>query len=365
MHFLCDRTVLTEALHVLQNIVGMNTTLPILSNILIEVTDKKELTLTSTNLEVGIQFKLNVDVKEEGMCTLPGKKLYEITREMAGEKVEIEVSSDYIGIIKSGNGVYRLMGLGADEFPRLPRLDKVHSAKVTGEVLKKLLAKTAYAISTDEARYVLNGVYFIVAKGEVIVVATDGRRLAMVRKKTEVDPNLEVDIIIPAKTVNELMRIVHGEKEVEILFSETQVGFRMGNMLMISRLIEGKFPNYDQVIPKKTKEKVKVNREEFLSIIRRVSLITNGKSNMVKFRFHDGTLTLTASNPDIGEAKDDMTIDYKSEDFSIAFNPVFLVDALKVLEEETITFEFSESTLPGVVKSSDEFTYVVMPMKLR
>ncbi|MEW6535311.1 MAG: DNA polymerase III subunit beta [Candidatus Auribacterota bacterium] len=365
MHFICERSVLNEALHILQNVVGTNTTLPILSNILVEVSDKKELTLTATNLEVGIQFKLDVEVKDQGTCTLPGRKLFEMTKEMAGEKIEIEVSSDYIGIIKSGNAVFRLMGLSSDEYPRLPRLDKVHTAKLTASVLRDLLKKTAYAISSDEARYVLNGVYFIVAKGDVVVVATDGRRLAMVKKKTEIDPNLDAGIILPAKTVNELMRILHGDSEVEILFSETQVGFKLANMLMISRLIEGKFPNYDQVIPKKTKESVVIQKEEFQNIIRRVSLINTGKSNLVKFRFNDGSLTLTASNPDVGEAKDDMSIEYKGDDFVIAFNPVYLLDALKILDDEQINFEFSESTAPGVLKSGDDFTYVIMPMKLR
>lgn len=365
MQFSCDRTALTDALHILQNVVGTNTTLPILSNILIEITDKKELTLTATNLELGIQFKLDVTGSEDGTCTLPGRKLYEITREMAGDTIEVEISSDYIGIIKSGSAVYRLMGLAADEYPRLPRLDKVHTAKVNADTLKDLLKKTSYAISSDETRYVLNGVFFVVSKGDIVVVATDGRRLAMVKEGTDIDPNLEASIIIPAKTVSELMRILHGDQEIEILFSETQVGFRVGSMLMISRLIEGKFPNYDQVIPKKTKETVSLDREEFMSIIRRVALINSSKSNLVKFRFHDGTLTLSASNPDIGEAKDDMDVEYKGDDFSIAFNPNYMIDALKILEDESVHFEFSDSTAPGVLKSGDVFTYVIMPMKLR
>ncbi len=365
MNFTCDRIVLNDALSILQNVVGSNTTLPILSNIFIESSDKKELKLTSTNLEVGVQFNIDTDVNETGTCTLPGKKFFEITREIVGDKVEVEISSDYIGVIKSGNAVYRLMGMSAEEFPRLPRLDKVHSIKLTENMFKEVLKKTAYAISTDEARYVLNGVYLIISKGELIVVATDGRRLSKVKKSTDIDPNLEVGVIVPAKTVHELIRILNGEKEIEILFSETHVGFKREQMLMISRLIEGKFPNYSQVIPKKSKEKVEIDREEFISLIKRVSLIATGKSNLVKFRFNDGSLTLTASNPEVGEAKDDISIDYKGEDFSIAFNPEYVIDALKTLDDEKITFGFSEPTLPGVISCGEDFVYVIMPMKLR
>lgn len=365
MHCICDRIALSEALQVLQSIIGTNSTLPILSNILIEITETKELALTATNLEVGIQFKLEADIKQGGTCTLPGKKLYEICRELVGDKIEIEISSDNIGIIKCGNAVYRLMGLAADEFPRLPRLGKVNSISITENDLKSLLKKTAYAISTDETRYVLNGVYMIISKGDIVVVATDGRRLAMVTKKETVDPNLEVDIIIPAKTVQELMRILSGENEIEMLFSETQVGFQRANMLMVSRLIEGKFPKYEQVIPRSSREKVAIDRESFLNLIRRVSLMTSVKSNQVRFRFHDGYLTVTASNPDIGEAKDDMPIEYKGDDFSIAFNPTYMADALKALDDEEVTLELSEPTLPGVIKTGEAFTYVIMPMKLK
>ncbi len=365
MHCICDRIALSEALQVLQSIIGTNSTLPILSNILIEITETKELALTSTNLEVGIQFKIEAEIVEAGTCTLPGKKLFEITRELVGDKVELEISSDNIGIIKCGNAVYRLMGIAADEFPRLPRLGKVNSIKIAENGLKELLKKTAYAISSDETRYVLNGVYFIVSKGDIVVVATDGRRLAMVTKKQIADSNLDVDIIIPAKTVHELMRILSGEDEIEMLFSETQVGFQRENMLMVSRLIEGKFPKYEQVIPRSSREKVTLERESFLSLVRRVALLTNSKSNQLRFRFHDGCLTVTTSNPEIGEAKDDMDIEYKGDDFSIAFNPAYMQDALKALDTETVTLELSEPTLPGVIKTDDTFTYVIMPMKLK
>ncbi len=365
MHCICDRIALNEALQVLQSIIGTNSTLPILTNVLMEITETKELALTSTNLEVGIQFKLEAEIIEPGICTLPCKKMFEITRELIGDKVEIEISSDNIGIIKCANGVYRLMGMAGDEFPRLPRLSKINSIKINENTLKSLLKKTAYAISSDETRYVLNGVYFIISKGDIVVVATDGRRLAMVSKKEIADPSLEVDIIIPAKTVNELMRVLSGDDPIEMLFSETQVGFQRENMLMVSRLIEGKFPKYEQVIPKSSREKVNLDREEFLSLVRRVALMTNAKSSQLRFRFHDGCLTVTASNPEIGEAKDDMGIEYKGDDFSIAFNPVYMQDALKALDDEKVTLELSEPTLPGVIKVDDTFTYVIMPMKLK
>jgi len=365
MHFLCDRIKLTEALQILQNVVGTNTTLPILSNIYMDTLDKNTLALTANNLEVGIHIKLDATIGEQGSCTLPGKKIYEITREMVGSNVEIEVSSDFIGVIKSGNAVYRIMGMTGEDYPPMPRLDKAHSVKINEETLKELLRKTSYAISTDETRYLLNGVYMVISKGEIVVVATDGRRLAMVNKKSEIDPNLEVAIIIPAKAVAEVMRIIGGEGEIEILFSENQVGFKKENMMMVSKLIEGKFPNYEQVVPKKSREKVVLNKQEFMSIIRRVSLITSGKSNLVKFSFNNNMLTLTASNPDIGEAKDEMPVDYSAEEFNIAFNPTYLLDALKVIDDEQISFEFTESNLPGVIKTDESFTYVIMPMKLR
>ncbi len=365
MHFLCDRIKLTEALQILQNVVGTNTTLPILSNIYIDTVDKNTLALTANNLEVGIHIKIDATVGEQGSCTLPGKKLYEITREMIGSNVEIEISSDYVGVIKSGNAVYRIMGMSGEDYPPMPRLDKAHNVKISEEMLRELLRKTSYAISNDETRYLLNGVYMVISKGEIIVVATDGRRLAMVKKISEIDANLEVAVIIPARTVAELMRLIHGEGDMEILFCENQVGFKKNNVMMVSKLIEGKFPNYEQVIPKKSRERVLLNKQEFMSVIRRVALITSGKSNLVKFSFNKGLLTLTASNPDIGEAKDDMNVDYSGEEFSIAFNPSYLTEALKVMDEEQIAFEFTESNLPGVIKSDDSFTYVIMPMKLR
>lgn len=232
-----------------------------------------------------------------------------------------------------------------------------------------MLEKTSFAISTDESRYVLNGVFFSLKDHKMTMVATDGRRLALVDEEVEISEKSQGDFIIPAKAVNELNRLLQEKGDVEINFSENQAAFRLKDdkgfsVLVLTKLIEGNYPNYRQVIPSETKERVPLVREEFLHALRRAEIMTSEKANSVKLTFSKNNLAITANSPEVGEARESLAVNYKGKEIAIAFNPKFLIEPLNALTEDEVFFELMDELSPGVLKINGPFLYVVMPMRL-
>lgn len=339
-------------------------TLPILGNVLLETTSKGELRLIGTDLEVGISTTLPVEVMKEGSITVPAKKINEIIRELPEGDVEITVSKNNAVSIKAGKAFFKIMGLTKEDYPKLPEWSSKDSIEIEQAIIKEGLALTAFAISYDETRYVLNGVLLSVKGNKIRFVATDGRRLAFIEREFKNKNGQEFEMIVPVKAVHELIKMLAWEGYVSVIPSQNQAVFNMGDTYLVSRLIEGHFPNYEQVIPKGEKTKSTANREELLQAIRRVALLTSADSPAVKLDFVKGKILVSSRSPNLGEAKEEIAAEVSGDEVAIGFNPYYLIDVLKNLDMETISLTLSDPDKPGLLKGKDGYLYVVMPMQL-
>jgi DNA polymerase III subunit beta len=355
-------------LQAVQNIVGVRTTLPILSNVLLRA-EGNRLEMTATDLEVTITSVVEAAVKEPGATTLPVKKLLGIARELSSPELEMEVDDKNVCSLRSGSSFFKIRGLGAEEFPPLPKFNDERKVVLPQEKIRGMVRKTSFAVSMDESRYVLNGIYVSLKEHKMTMVATDGRRLAMVDEEVDVSEKSQGEFIVPAKAVNELNRLLQEKGEVEINFGENQAAWTLKDekgltTLIITKLIEGSYPNYRQVIPAEMKERVSLSREEFLHALRRAQIMTSEKQNSVKLSFTKNNLAITANSPDVGEARESLAINYKGKDMAIAFNPDYVIDPLNALANDEVFLELIDELSPGVLKINGPFLYVVMPMRL-
>ena len=363
MKFSIAKDKLLEGLQAVQNVVSTRTTLPILSNVLIRA-ENGALSLTTNDLDVGMSCSVEAKIEKPGGTTLPARRLAGIVKELPAAEVNVEVDGKNVASIRCGPSFFKMMGLAEDEFPALPKLETAKGFSIKQKDLKDALRKTSYAISTDETRYVLNGILFSFKENKLTLVATDGRRLALVDLEIEFPRSNEVDVVVPAKCVTELQRLLSDEGDLKMSVGENQIAFEADGRLLVSKLIEGNYPNYKQVIPQESRERVTIERELLLNAVRRVGLLSSEKSNSVKLNFTKNNLEITANTPEIGEARESLAINYKSKEFSVAFNPGFLQDPLRNLVEEQIHLEVSDEMSPGVIKIGTPFLYVLMPMRI-
>lgn len=368
MNFAIAKDQLIHGLQSVQNVVSTRTTLPILSNVLLRAEDNR-LELTATDLDVTVTCAVEANVKTKGATTVPVKKLFGVVRELGSPEIEIETDDKNASSIRAGSSFYKINGLNADEFPPITKFKESKKVVLPQEKVKGMLKKTSFAISTDESRYVLNGIFIILKEHKMTMVATDGRRLAMVDEEVDIPENSQGEFIVPTKAVNELSRLLQDKGEVEIKFTENQVAFTLKDdkgfsILIISKLVEGNYPNYRQVIPAETKERIALQREEFLQAVKRAELMTSDKSNSVKLTFTKNNLAITANSPEVGEARESLAINYKGKDIAIAFNPTYVIEPLNALSNDEVFIELIDELSPGVLKINGPFLYVVMPMRL-
>jgi DNA polymerase-3 subunit beta len=369
MNLTIAKDQLLNGLQAVQNVVSTRTTLPILSNVLMRA-EGERLEFTATDLDVTIACGVEAKVTKAGASTVPVKKLFGIARELNGTEIDLEVDDKNVCSLRCGPSFYKINGLSADEFPPLPKFKEDKKVTLPQETVKSMMRKTSFAISTDEARYVLNGIFFSLKDHKMTMVATDGRRLALVDEEVDVAEKSQGEFIIPAKAVNELNRLLQEKGEVEMKYSENQAAFTLKDekgfsVLIITKLIEGNYPNYRQVIPSETKERVTLPREEFLHALRRAEIMTSEKANSVKLTFGKNNLAITANAPEVGEAKESIAINYKGKEIAVAFNPKYLIDPLNALpSNDEVFIELIDELSPGVLKINGPFLYVVMPMRL-
>jgi DNA polymerase III, beta subunit len=363
MKFSVTKEKLLEGLQQVQNVVSTRTTLPILSNVLLQA-DGNEIHLTTTDLDVGVRGSCEAQVDKEGATTLPARRLFNIVRELPSSEIQFDVDGKNAASIRSGQSFFKILGLPEEEFPPLPKFEDAKVVTIRQKDLRDGLRKTSYAISTDETRYVLNGVLFSFKDNKLTLVATDGRRLAMVEIELEFPRSHEMDIVVPTKAVTELQRLLSDDDDVKVSMGSGQIAFDLSKTLLVSKLIEGNYPNYRQVIPAETKERVKMERETFLNSLRRVSLLASDKSNSIKLNFSKNNIDITANTPEVGEAKESLAVQYKGRDFSIAFNPEFLMAPLRNLSEDEIFLDLIDEMSPGILKIQTPFLYVLMPMRI-
>ena len=367
MNLTITKDQIIAGLQAVQNVVSTRTTLPILSNVLIRA-EGSHVEFTATDLDVTVACKVEAKVVKPGATTLPVKKLFGIVRELQGE-IEIETDDKNLSSIRSGSSFFKIHGLAADEFPPLPKFKDDKKVSLPQENIRGMIRKTSFAVSTDESRYVLNGIFISLKEGKMTFVATDGRRLALVDEEVDISEKSAGEFIVPAKAVNELNRLLQDKGDVELKFGENQASFALKNetgfsVLLITKLIEGNYPNYRQVIPGEAKERIGVGREELVQALRRAEIMTSEKANSVKLSFGKNLLTITANSPEVGEARETMAINYKGKELAIAFNPRYLIDPLNALTEDEIFIELIDELSPGVIKINGPFLYVVMPMRL-
>ena len=363
MKLAVTKEALLEGLQRTQNVVSNRPTLPILTNALLEA-DEEGLWITTTDLEVGIRCRVEARVEKTGSTTLPARKLVSIIRELPSSEIILEVDSKNAASIRCGASFFKIFGLPKEEFPAFPAFEQPKSLKIRQSELKDGLRKTSYAISSDEARYVLNGILFSLKDNKLMLVATDGRRLALFDSDLEFPESHERDFILPTKAVTELQRLLSEDGEVEISSSENLVSFELNGARLVSKLVEGNYPNYRQVIPGEAKERIALEREAFHNCVRRVSILSSDKTSSVRLNFTKNNLDITANTPEVGEAKESMSINYKGRDISIAFNPEFLMDPLRNLPNDEIFLELIDEMSPGVIKIQTPFLYVIMPMRV-
>ncbi len=373
MKFKINRDHFANGLAQVLNVVGSKATMPILSNVLIEA-EKDQISLTTTNLDLGIRCKIKAEVKETGAVTLPVKRLATIVRELPNVDVTFDGSPNHQVKLASGGSNFRIMGIGKEEFPPLPEFGEEKAFTLEQAELTAMLRSVAYAQSTDETRYILNGVYFNFRDGKLSLVATDGRRLALVSKELDVPAASAGAIILPAKTVAELTRLLDKGEKLKINFSERRAAFQIAtdkdasglidSVYLYSKVVEGNYPNYQQVVPKETHQRIKLERELFLQCVHRAALVCSEKSNSVKVKLSSNLLEITAQSPDFGEAHESMAISYSGPDLQVAFNPVFVMDPLRALTKDEIFFELKDDVSPGVFKTLDSFLCVIMPVRL-
>jgi DNA polymerase III subunit beta len=361
--FKVTKEAILDGLQRVQNVVSTRTTLPILSNVLLQ-TSKGSLSLTTTDLDVAVRCKVEADVSKEGSTTLPARKLFSILKEVPAAEIEVEVDDRNAASIRCGSSFYKIMGLPEEEFPRFPEVGAGKSLKIEQSILRDMLKKTAYAVSNDETRYVLNGVFMGFKGDKLTVVATDGRRLALIEHDIEIPKGAEAELILPSKAVAELERLLGDKGEAKLSIGENQIIFESNGTTLVSKLIEGTYPNFRQVIPTETKERVPLERELLLAALHRASILASEKSQSVKLSFAKNTLTITATTPEVGEAKETLSINYKGKELAIAFNPQYMMDPLRNLDADEVFLELTDELSPGVIKVNAPFLYVLMPMRL-
>jgi DNA polymerase-3 subunit beta len=373
MKFKINRDHFSNGLAQVLNVVGSKAAMPILSNVLIEA-EKDQISLSTTNLDLGIRCKIKAEVKEGGSVTLPVKRLATIVRELPNVDVTVDAAANHQVKIASGGSNFKIMGIGAEEFPKLPDTGDDKTFDLEQGELAGMLGNVAYAQSSDETRYILNGVYFNFKDGKLALVATDGRRLALVSKEMPVPANSAGAIILPAKTVAELLRLLGKGDKLKISFNDRRAAFQIDTnkdnsgltdaIYLFSKVVEGNYPNYQQVIPKETHQRIGLERELFLQCVHRAALVTSEKSNSVKIKLSANLLEITASSPDFGESHESMAIAYSGPDLQVAFNPQFIMDPLRALTKDQVFFELKDEVSPGVFKTLESFVCVIMPVRL-
>ncbi len=358
-----SRESLLKGIQTTYPVVPNRSTLPILSHLLLE-THKDALHLIGTDLELGISSTIPAEVQEEGAVAVPAKRLHDLIKELPNIDLSLTAKKNHQMTLECDRALFKIMGLPKEEFPRLPRLENQDSLIIDQGVLQTMLSLTAFAVSHDESRYVLTGILLISKGNWLRLVATDGRRLALIQREALTPSKNDHQAVVPFKAINELHRLLGDGQTVKISLKENQISFDLGNTQIISRLIEGKFPNYEQVIPQESPQKLSISRESLLLAARRISLWTTQDSPSIRFDLKPNQLIVSKQTPEVGEAHEELQADYKGSEFSIGFNPTYLVDVLKTLPDGEVEMELPGPDRPGVIRTKDHYLYIVLPMQL-
>jgi DNA polymerase-3 subunit beta len=374
MEITVNKQDLLRELTATQGVVERKTTIPILSNFLFEAAGDR-LSITATDLDLSLRTSCSVKVKKDGSCTIPARKLYDYVRLLGDGDVGMKLLDNHWVQIRSGRSNTKMVGMARANFPALPPFPAESAIKLPAQVLRNLIGKTIFSISSEESRYTLNGALLVLKPESITMVATDGHRLAHVE---HVNPNLqlpvsgEMKILVPKKAMSELSLLLGSPDgdTVEFAKDESTLFFRIGNRLLTSRQLTGQFPNYEAVLPRDNNKSVTVHCDELTAAIQRVAQFADERSNAIRMRLEQDEMKVSSSNTEIGESEDSIETSYAGEPMVIGFNSQYLLEFLKVVGSGDIRFEFKDAQTAGQLRPDEapdseyKYRYIVMPMRI-
>jgi len=362
MHFKINKTILIDALNISTKAISNKTTLPILSGILIEA-HGNQLNIIGNDLNLGIETFVEANIFEEGAVVVDGSLFTTIINKLPNTTIDIHYTDHMVNIV-CDDIKFDLVGTSADEYPEIPTIEKQNTYTFNSKLLKRMIKQTLFAVSTDEARPILTGVLFKIQNNTLILVALDGYRLAY--KEAAIENLIENTAVIPGKTLNELNKILTDASKLEISFTDKHILFNMDHVKIISRLLEGDFINYEQIIPDSFKSEMIIDTNEFKYAIERALLLSiKSNKSSIKFEIDHQHLTIK-SNSETGKMEEELKIKYNGEALKIGFNPTYILDVLKVIDSEKIKIHFNNNMSPAIIKGlgDDQYKYMVLPVRL-
>jgi len=368
MRFTCSREKLLGGLQIVGSVVSTRGMKPVYESVLIRSRDGA-LEMMGTDLEVAIRFHLtdkdgDIRIEEAGALVVPAARLTAILREVKDDLLNFVWEQNVLTISCVGSR-FRIMGLPEEEFPEIPDFPEQAPVTVPSAIFKRMVARTSFAAAREKMRYALNGVLFLLKDDRLQMVGTDGRRLAHTSHAIENKTGADLRAIVPTKGMTQIAKVIGEEEEtIDLALSNNQLAARTEHAVVVSRILEGSFPPFQDVIPLNCECRARMKREDLIAAVRKAALLTNKESQSVRWAFGEGELILTARAAEVGEAHVSLAIEYEGEPAEIALNPAYVLDGLAVIEDETVTFEFRNPSSPSKMTDGEEFTYVVMPISI-
>jgi len=368
MKFTISREKLQEGLQAVTAAVPAKTTLPVLANLLVETTDRG-IRFSATDLDIAVSTEVSADVESPGAITIPAKKLSEIARELPPSPVKISASGEQRVTLECGRSKFKLLGLPRDEFPTFPSVRFNDSWRVKSGELQKLISHTAFAASTEESRPILNGVLWELREERMRMVATNGHRLAKMELPVEASSAPPGDLIVPPKALEQIRRLFPAEEELEIARGENHLGFRSPFTSVFTRLVEGPYPNYEQVIPKDNDRYAIADKASLTQALKRMSVIASDQTHRIKMSFNTGMLKFSVTTPDLGEASDELPVNYTGDQLDIGFNATYLLEILRFMPTEQVRLTFKAPERAATIEPEGwddgaKYLCLVMPLRL-
>jgi DNA polymerase III subunit beta len=368
MKFTISREKLQEGLQAVTAAVPAKTTLPVLANLLVETTERG-IRFSATDLDIAVSTEVSADVESPGAITIPAKKLGEIARELPPSPVKVAASGEQRVTLECGRSKFKLLGLARDEFPTFPSVRFNDSWRVKSGELQKLISHTAFAVSTEESRPILNGVLWELRESRMRMVATNGHRLAKMELDVEASSAPPGDLIVPPKALEQIRRLFPAEEELEIARGDNHLGFRSPFTSVFTRLVEGPYPNYEQVIPKDNDRSCLADKAALTSALKRMSVIASDQTHRIKMSFTTGMLKFSVTTPDLGEAQDELPVQYTGDQLDIGFNATYLLEILRFMPTEQVRLTFKAPERAATIEPEGwddpaKYLCLVMPLRL-
>ena len=368
MRFTISREKLQEGLAAVTAAVPAKTTVPVLSNLLVETTERG-IRFSATDLDIAVSTEVSADVETPGAITIPAKKLSEIARELPPSPVKVSASGEQRVTIECGRSKFKLLGLPRDEFPTFPTVRFNDSWRVKSGELQKLISHVAFAVSTEESRPILNGVLWELREDRMRMVATNGHRLSKMELPVVASSAPPGDLIVPPKALEQIKRLFPAEEELEIARGENHLGFRSPFTSVFTRLVEGPYPNYEQVIPKDNDRFCLCDKAALTSALKRMSVIASDQTHRIKMSFNTGMLKFSVTTPDLGEASDELPVNYNGDQLDIGFNATYLLEILRYMPTEQVRLTFKAPERAATIEPEGwddpaKYLCLVMPLRL-